>query len=468
MEILPVTDGKFDGKEGLTLEFKSALKGIPASTWETYSAFANTFGGKIILGINDSTHEIEGVPNTELRLQDIWNVLNNKQVINHNILRSDNVEVHECEGKKLIIINVPRAPLSLRPIYYKSLETGTYKRNGEGDFCCSRFEIGAMFRDQTESSYDSTLLDGTSTDDIDIDTLSSFRNYMKVAKPGHSWNAANNEDFLKMIGATGRNGDKNELTVAGLLMFGKEYVIYRYFPNYKLDYQEFREPWPKWDFRVVTGDGTWSGNVFGFYTAISNRIVFDLSRPFVIGDNMQRIMDTDADKAVRECLLNSLTNADYLGNLVIKIERDLEKIRISNSGLFRVPLELAMQGGESDPRNKIIAKMFSLLGLLERTGVGINYIFKVWGNQYGSSPTVIEDTKTQRVTFELKTRLKPAIGKLDERIIELISSDSKITISHIAESLSVSRPTVANHIRYLETSGLVERIGGPKGFWKVK
>ncbi|MBR4652759.1 MAG: putative DNA binding domain-containing protein [Kiritimatiellae bacterium] len=53
--------------ENAAVEFKRARGGVPADFWPSYSSFANTDGGIIILGVreNDGKHEIEGLANTE-------------------------------------------------------------------------------------------------------------------------------------------------------------------------------------------------------------------------------------------------------------------------------------------------------------------------------------------------------------------------------------------------------------------
>lgn len=69
--------------ERVNIEVKAAKGGIPNSIWETYSSFANTFGGTIILGIEEdkTTKEFipSGVANPQQMLSDIWNTLNNSQ-----------------------------------------------------------------------------------------------------------------------------------------------------------------------------------------------------------------------------------------------------------------------------------------------------------------------------------------------------------------------------------------------------
>ncbi len=221
--------------------------------------------------------------------------------------------------------------------------------------------------------------------------------------------------------------------------------------------------WPYW----FTGDGLWIGNIYNFLSSVRGRIGADADQPLELDDDMHRIANTDVHKALREGLVNCLMHADYLGDLVVKIEKYPKNIIMMNSGLFRIPLNVAEKGGESAPRNTVIARMFSLIGLSERAGVGINFIMDTWERHFGNPPGISEDIVMQRTTVDFNLHSVQKMDPTDAKIMNMIKKDKKVTIEKMTEELGLSRPTVANHLKGLKSRGSVLRIGGTRGHWEL-
>ena len=102
--------------ERVTLECKEAHGKIPNTVYETYSSFANTMGGLILLGVKENIGNsgseprfvFVGVDNPEKRIKEFWDVINSNKV-SANILMEDNVGYCVVEGKTIIWIDVPQA-----------------------------------------------------------------------------------------------------------------------------------------------------------------------------------------------------------------------------------------------------------------------------------------------------------------------------------------------------------------------
>lgn len=149
--------------ERVTLECKKARHSVPNSLWDTYSAFANTYGGTIILGVvehieeqDESKHfEIIGVEDADKIRKDLWNIINSKEKVNVNLLRDEDVKTVNVDGRNIVVINVPRAEATMRPIYINNnLSRGTFKRNHEGDYHCTEQELKMMLRDANDAGND--------------------------------------------------------------------------------------------------------------------------------------------------------------------------------------------------------------------------------------------------------------------------------------------------------------------------
>ncbi|MBR3037581.1 MAG: putative DNA binding domain-containing protein [Clostridia bacterium] len=140
-------------RENNRIEAKRAVGGLPQSIWETYSAFANTLGGLILLGVEEledkSLHAIR-LPDPEELVRDFWTAVNDPNVASVNVLSEKDVTIEPVDGKRIVVIRVPRASCAVRPVWVNGSPKNCYFRNGEGDCQCTAEELNAMFSAPTD------------------------------------------------------------------------------------------------------------------------------------------------------------------------------------------------------------------------------------------------------------------------------------------------------------------------------
>ena len=139
-------------RENNRLEAKKAQGGLPRSIWETYSAFANTDGGLILLGVveNKEDKSFSAVPleDPSQLAADFWNTLCIPGVVSVNLLQPQDIRVVESDGHEIVVIHIPRATAAQTPVFIgPSPFGGTYLRRGEGDYRCTAEEVHAMLHD---------------------------------------------------------------------------------------------------------------------------------------------------------------------------------------------------------------------------------------------------------------------------------------------------------------------------------
>ena len=495
--------------ENSEIEFKEAKNKIPKSIWSTYSAFANTSGGLIVLGVNENKkagkYLVDGVENIDNVLRDFWNGINNKQKISENILKDNDVQIVKVDNCKVIVIKVPKAIRTQKPIYISNNPiTGTYKRNYEGDYVCTKKEVIDMMAEAKNVSNDGMIIEEYDINDLNKETIDNYRiRYKSVAEEGNLWNDLDDLEFLKVIGAIDKKS--NNVTLAGLLVFGNESDIVRILPNYQLDYKELidvdLDNDQRWSHRIVSWNGMWSGNLYDFYRRIIGRLTMDLEVPFALDKDLFRIDTTPVHKAVREALVNTLVHCNYILGGSITIEKGFNYFKFENPGNLRIPFEIAKRGGESDQRNPVIHKIFALVGLGERTGSGLNMIVKVWDNKKWEEPLLSEVYGLERTNLilQMTNRLKsnppielheneqhiyvcdtknplikstnsPLINlsKTQTNILEIVARNRYIKVDEIAKLLELKPNTIKKNIKKLKEYKILAREGTTRnGMWKV-
>lgn len=428
---------KFDlYKEDNRREVKKATGGLPISLWESYSAMANTYGGVIILGVkelDDKTWKTTGLTlsNKERILDDFWNQAHNLQKVSINLLTENDVEIYEIEDNIVIVIHVPMAKREQKPVYINNdMFRGTFRRTHTGDYHCTREQVKAMLRDQTEETMDMNMIEDMDLSVLDTETIRAYRNRHRSFRINHPWENLDDESYLLKIGAVKKDrGGILHPTVAGLLMFGEEYNIVNYYPEYFLDYREMLDPTIRWTDRLQSTSGEWTGNLFDFYFRVYNKIIRNVKMPFkMIGGD--RIDDTPVHRALREVLANCLVNSDFYVSRGIVIKQNMDTLIIENPGSIRVGKYQMKLGGESDPRNKALMKMFNLIGIGERAGSGVPELFSVWKDAGWVEPIIEEHFHPERtiltMSFLKKVPKKSAEKKCRKKVPKK-SADKKIT-----------------------------------------
>ena len=194
-------------KESNQLEVKQSIQGIPNSIWETYSAFCNSYGGTILLGVGEDKNKnlfTCGLNENQANnlLKSFWDTINNQTKVSINLLSDKDVQIKQIDNDYIVIINVPQSDKSFKPVYINNNPLFAYRRNHEGDYRCTKLEIQAMLRDQDEHSNDSQIIEDMNLSVLNPDTLAKYRtSYNQCHKEDHPFVQEDNESFLIHIGA---------------------------------------------------------------------------------------------------------------------------------------------------------------------------------------------------------------------------------------------------------------------------
>ncbi len=373
-------------------EVKEAKSELPKSIWETVSAFSNTSGGWIVLGIQQKGKEfiIKGVDNAEKLEQDFTTTLRNNTKFNTLIFCK--IQIFDIEGKKVLCFYIPSS--SVKPVYFGGNVQNTFIRSGSGDQRAKDMEIASIFREQSFGTKSEQTVEGTSMDDLDLNSLKTYRDYVKTFNPTFLYNSLSDKDFCTKTNIL-RDG---RLTYGGILMFGKYDNLRAVMNNFWIDYIEipansYSEASVRYSYRMPE-----QANIWESYNVIAQRLRVHVDAPLKMGPSWFAPEDESLYNAVREGFINMIAHADYFSPMHPTIRKYDNRIEFQNPGRFIFDLKDLKTQMHSMPRNPNIIKFFRYAKLAENGGYGIDKMF-VWETYKNQSLAFDNDVVCTNVVY---------------------------------------------------------------------
>lgn len=323
------------------------------------AALANEGGGKLIMGVDDDGRIVgtTSFPNIVALKQEILS--------SGSMSRRLRVEISEAQldGKRVLVFVVPSRPRGEAVAYQ-----GAYYMRSGGSLVPMNFDTLSDISDEPTTDYSAQILERVTVDDLDESAILRAKE-LWLAKSGNTRIAGMTD---KEVLAGLELADDEGVTLAGLLLLGKETSIRRYLPNAELVWEyrkhgsdiefvsrkEYKQPF------VLYFDDLWQ-------QVDARNDVAHIREGFLVRD-----IAAFSEDVVREAVLNAVAHRDYQDPGSVYVRQSPELLLVESPGGFVNGVTPAnIIEISSRPRNRRIAEAFQKLGLVERSGQGADKIF---------------------------------------------------------------------------------------------
>ena len=428
--------------ESNKLEFKERFND---GVLKTISAFANTYGGLIIVGVNNK-REVTGIDTDDKNYQKIINRVVNKLGI------SPNFDFEELNGKSILVIEVRKShiPISFEGRYYKRVGNTTREMNFEG--------LKRFF--QSDLRWERLSERNFKIDEIDEHSVRSF---LRTARAKGRLSVFNGDEPIEKVFERLGLMENGKINNAGILLFGKN-------PQKYFDYARVRVVRLK-DNITIIGDRWIDGNLFNQFREAEEAIKNFINVRYEIkGFEREDIWDYPLE-AIREAIANALLHRDYLRPVNVQIKVYDDKIWFYNVGGLPEEwnIKKLLSSHASMPRNPTIFNIFYLAGIVESVGSGIERMMKAL-KKAGLPELNIEASQLDFTLLFLKdVYTEEYLEKLglNERQIKLMAfiKENKVITLSSAKNLipDVSDKTLYRDLQELVRKKILKEIGEKKG-----
>ncbi|EEB75065.1 helix-turn-helix domain-containing protein [Thermococcus sp. AM4] len=404
---------------------------------ETVSAFANTHGGVIIIGVRDKDKKVMGVQLGKETLSKLANEI--AQNTEPEVI--PRLRVERCGGKDVIVIEVDEHPV--KPVMVKGR---AYRRVGNSNRKLTPKEISELFEESVGLSWDAYPVDAT-LDDVDLDKVREFIRRANLPSDDEI-------EVLKKLRPI-RDG---KVTRALILLFGRDPQWF--FPQAKVRVGRFKGS-------EILDSVDVEGNLFEQVEGAVSAIKKHMSRRYVIrGLVREEIWDYPLE-AMREAVVNAVMHRDYRMPEEVQIKILDERIIFWNPGGLPIGLteEDLYREHPSKPRNRLIAEVFHLAGYVEKWGSGTLRILRAFEKAKLPRPEFKEAFGGFQVVFYrdwlTEERLRElGLNERQVKAVLYVKEKGSITNREYREMFEVSPVTAARDLKDLVEKGILKRMGG--------
>ncbi|WP_083191599.1 ATP-binding protein [Formosa haliotis] len=412
--------------------------------FEWISAFANSEGGKLLIGVNDAG-EIVGVDDYEKLLVNLPNQIRDLlglfcEVNHHNKEGLDYIEV---------IVPASSSPISYRGKFYRRSGSTTQTLNGNAlqDFLLVK----------SNQTWDKIPLENVTINDIDMRAVENFRqSAMRTGRLPSIKNISDPETILKKLDLI---NDDGKYTRAAILLFGKQPT--NFFTNAYLKIGKFGDS----PTDLIAQDVIES-NAF----ELAEKTIEILNAKYLVRnisyEGLSRIETPEYPfEAIREVLFNAIIHRTYITTpITIRLYDD--RITIWNIG--SLPEQLSAEDlkieHNSYPRNELMANIFYKGGYIESWGRGTLKVIEECENHGLIEPLIVEKGGGVSVTIFKDIYNDKYLSNLDlndrqKQAIIYVKGNGSITSSVYVEKFKVAKRTAIRDIDVLVELNLLKKKG---------
>ena len=366
------------GGENIRVEFKKSTDDITKDVYDTVCSFSNRDGGTIILGVKDNGTILGIAPDAVDRIKkDFVTSINNGQKINPPLYLQP--EVYSIDGQILLVIQVPVSSQVCRH------RGRIFDRNHDSDIdITDNSDMVYQLYARKSGSYFVNKVTRFQLSDLRSDLLDRARAMTTSRNRNHPWKSMTDEELLHSAGLILRDEERQieGITLAAILLFGKDSTIMSVLPQHKTDAIFRVENLDRYDDRdvIIT-------NLLETYDRLIAFGQKHLSDPFV-QEGIQSI--SARDQILREIFSNSLAHRDYSSGYIAKFVIEKDRLYTENANRSHGHGALQLSSFEPYAKNPPISKVFREIGLADELGSGMRNTYKYTQLYSGGTPEFIE------------------------------------------------------------------------------